>query len=401
MRRLMSSVKFLSVVGCLGLLSGCSSGGGESATAPVAAGAPALTLAAAPVLPAANPLPPPPVPGVVYNCGNVALGALTAGQVDVPPGQVCVLQGTRVEGNITLNRGSVLDARGISVIGNIQADDAASVLLADNSTLTGSVQIIRGGSVTIIGATINGNLQLDNNPGNILAQGNRVGQSIQVTNNRGIVAINNNQAVGNLQCTGNNPVPTGSGNTAAQIQNQCLNMQPSGTPGGPVNPPVPPLPPDHVPTLPVTQFPVGDNVTCLNVSLDAGPYANVTVPAGAQCELIGTILTGSLQAQGAGTVRVSGANITGNIQLDNGQQVTLSGTTVGGSVQLTGNGSLVWMQDLTALTVAGNIQVNGNVGGAALHNNRATGNLQCQGNQPPPTGSGNVAALKENQCATL
>lgn len=398
MRRLMSTVKFLSVVGCLGLLSGCSSGGGDSTTV-VPTGAATLRLAAAPTLPAAN-LPQPPPPGV-YSCGNVALGALTSGEIDVPPGQVCVLQGTQVNGNIKLNRGSVLDARDISVIGNIQADDAASVLLAGASSLTGSVQVIRGGSATIIGVAITGDLQFDNNPGDILAQGNRVNGNVQVTNNRGALVIKNNRAGGNLQCTGNNPVPTGSGNTAAQIQDQCLNMQPAGTPGGPVNPPVPPLPPDHVPTLPVTQFPIGDNVTCSNVSLDARTYANVTVPAGAQCELIGTILTGNLQAQGAGTVRVSGANITGNIQLDNGQQVTLSGTTVGGSVQLTQNGSLVWMQDLTALNVAGNIQLNDNLGGAALHNNRANGNLQCQGNQPPPTGSGNVAALKENQCAAL
>ncbi len=94
----------------------------------------------APQLPAGSA----PVVAVVYRCGNVALGALRSGNIEVPAGQVCVLQGTRVDGNIQLGAGSVLDARDVTVIGNVQADGAAAVLLAGNSAITGSVQIKQG-----------------------------------------------------------------------------------------------------------------------------------------------------------------------------------------------------------------------------------------------------------------
>jgi hypothetical protein len=42
-----------------------------------------------------------------------------------------------------------------------------------------------------------------------------------------------------------------------------------------------------------------------------------------------------------------------------------------------------------------------NLGGALLYTNRIVGNLQCKQNQPAPDGSGNIAALKEDQCVGL
>ena len=395
-------------------LAGC--GGGSSDDDDGASlSASRLMLAAAPALPAGAE----PVPALPYSCGNVALGSASSGEIEVPAGQVCVLQGTYVDGNIKLNRGSVLDARDVTVIGNVQADAAASVLLAGVSSLTGSVQIKQGGRATIVGARINGDLQFDANSAALLATGNQVGGNIQVFGNRGGVTLVDNRALGNLQCKENMPGPQGSGNSAASIEDQCRDLQPAG--GGsteePANPPVAPVPPSGSSTLPAATFASGSNVVCRNLSLGERTYANVEVPAGARCELTGTRLTGNLelgsgasvharnvnaagnlQGDGPGTVTVSGGRFNGSVQLERGQTATLSGMGIGGSVQLKVNAGLLWLQDLR---VTGDIQLFDNRGGATLNRNVVNGNLQCQGNVPAPSGSGNGAASKEDQCSAL
>ena len=401
-------------------LAACGGGGGGGSTADTGGGDAGvnglrLTLAAAPSLPAGAL----PVVSRPYSCGNVALGSARSGEIEVPAGHVCVLQGTYVDGNIKLNRGSVLDARDVTVIGNVQADGAASVLLAGRSSLTGSVQLKQGTRATIVATRIGGDLQFDANTGPLLAAGNQVGGNIQVVGNRGGVTLDDNRAIGNLQCKENAPAPRGSGNTAASIEDQCAGMPPSGAsaPGEPANPPVAPVPPTGGATLPAAQFASGSNVVCRDVSLAAQTYANVEVPAGARCELFGTQLTGnlalapgasvvardvtaagSLQGDGPGTVTVSGGRFDGSVQLERGQAATLSGTRIGGSVQLKVNAGLLWLQNLL---VTGDLQLFDNRGGAVLNGNALNGNLQCKGNLPAPSGSGNRAASKEDQCQAL
>ncbi|HMM84362.1 hypothetical protein [Azohydromonas sp.] len=51
--------------------------------------------------------------------------------------------------------------------------------------------------------------------------------------------------------------------------------------------------------------------------------------------------------------------------------------------------------------LGGNLQAFKNYGGLALANNRMKGNLQCKENIPSPTGGGNRAASKEDQCRRL
>jgi hypothetical protein len=394
-------------------LSACGGGGGDDGDA--LAGESRLTLAAAPALPAGAA----PGPTLPYACGNVALGSARSGEIEVPAGQVCVLQGSVVDGNIKLNRGSVLDARDVTVIGNLQAEAAASVLLAGASRVTGSVQSKQGRRATIVGARIGGDLQLDAHSDALLAVGNQVGGNIQVVGNRGGVTLDDNRTNGNLQCKENLPAPRGSGNTAASIEDQCLDMPPAagGGAGEPANPPVAPVPPASGNTLPAATFASGSNVVCRNLSLGAQVYANVEVPAGARCELSGTRLSGNLELgagaavdarnvvaagnlQGDGTagVTVSGGRFDGSVQIERGQAATLSGTTVGGSLQLKVNSGLLWLQELR---VTGDIQLFDNRGGATLNGNAVDGNLQCKGNLPPPSGSDNRAASKEDQCRAL
>ncbi len=169
--------------------------------------------------------------------------------------------------------------------------------------------------------------------------------------------------------------------------------------------------------LPSATFGNGTNVTCLNVSLGAQTYANVVVPSGARCLLLGTRLSGNLELRSGasvdvsdaaidgnlqgvvpGGVQVSGGYIKGSVQVDRGQAVTLVGTSIDGSVQLNAGLGLLWLQNLH---VNGSIQLFDNRGGATLNDNVMSGNLQCTGNLPAPTGAGNQASSKEGQCRTL
>jgi ubiquinone biosynthesis protein UbiJ len=444
-RRAPAAQRFRHALACLPaalLLAACGGGGGggaepgPQATAPEApTAAPptrATALAAAPQLPAGSA----PVVAVVYRCGNVALGALRSGNIEVPPGQVCVLQGTRVDGNIQLGAGSVLDAREVNVIGSVQADGAADVLLAASS-ISGSVQLKQGGSATLQALRVGGDIQLEQNLGALLVEANIVQGSLQVMANRAGATLLGNRAGGNLQCKDNLPAPVGSANTAASLEDQCraLPAPPAagapgtpGTPGAPGTPPPapapqPPLAPTPpggglpAPTLPPGVFSPGSNVSCLNLSLGAATYASVTVPASARCELRGTRLTGNLelgpgasvdsvnseiagsvQGDGPGTLQMSGGRVDGAVQTQRGAATTLAGVRIGGSVQFDAATGLLWLQ---ALTVTGDIQLIGNRGGAVLNDNRAGGNLQCKDNLPAPGGSGNRAASKQDQCSAL
>ena len=48
-----------------------------------------------------------------------------------------------------------------------------------------------------------------------------------------------------------------------------------------------------------------------------------------------------------------------------------------------------------------NLQAESNTGGLVIKNNRISEYLQCKQNNPPPTGGGNTAGDKENQCSRL
>jgi glucose/arabinose dehydrogenase len=114
------------------------------------------------------------------------LGARTVGNLRVPDGATCTLQGTQVQGNV-------------------QADRAQDVSIGSGTTVAGNVQVERGGSVALSGARVDGNVQL--------------------ARNRGGVAVSNTTIGGNLQCKGNEPPPTGGGNTVGgNKEGQCAGL---------------------------------------------------------------------------------------------------------------------------------------------------------------------------------
>jgi hypothetical protein len=152
------------------------------------------------------------------------IGAVYLDNIFVPDGASCVLDGTRAKGNIVVGRGAALQARAVSINGNLQAEGAQSIRVYGRSTFGGSVQIVQGATASIESARINGDILFDENVGPLNADNNVVGGNLQAFKNLGGVTLVRNQMKGNLQCKENIPGPTGGGNRASSKEDQCSRL---------------------------------------------------------------------------------------------------------------------------------------------------------------------------------
>ncbi len=226
--------------------------------------------------------------------------------------------------------------------------------------------------------------------GLFVARNNSVGGGMQLTNNLGGGEVVGNRITGALQC---------SGNTAASWEGDCAPGASAGGGG-------------------VTMPPLTGNITCLGFTVGAVQVDSMTVPAGAGCTLVGTRLTGNLEVGAGSRLSADSVQVTGGLASDGATSVTVSGTSsFGGSLQVqrglaanllglaaTGDLQIETMQGPVVATnnrISGNAQVMANRGGVTLSTNRFGGVMQCKDNLPAPTGSGNVATLKEDQCRPL
>lgn len=165
----------------------------------------------------------PPALAEEFNCTGT-VGAVALDNVFVPDGASCVLNRTRMNGNIVVGTGARLSANSVTVNGNLQAEGAAFVGVGGYSIIGGSVQIVQGGAAAIDTARINGDLQFKSNANTISADGNTVGGSLQAFQNLGGVSLNNNTMNGNLQCKENIPAPTGGANISPSKEDQCAGL---------------------------------------------------------------------------------------------------------------------------------------------------------------------------------
>ena len=148
---------------------------------------------------------------------------------------------------------------------------------------------------------------------------------------------------------------------------------------------------------------------------------NLRVPQGASCTLNGTRVEGTVKVERKATLVANTIRVKGNVQSEGFKNITLrENSVVVGSVQLENgldggsgrvlnskvNGDLQFFSNDSRMiakgnTILANFQANQNTGGLVIQNNRISENLQCQANTPPPTGGGNTAGDKEDQCAAL
>lgn len=119
--------------------------------------------------------------------------------------EACALRGTQVDGNITVGPGGRLSADGVRVGGNIEAENAAAVVVG-------------------AGAQIEGSIRIDGSR-NIRISSTRVGGNLQLFGNRGSISIRDNRVAGNLQCKSNRENPAGGGNrVAGNKEDQCARL---------------------------------------------------------------------------------------------------------------------------------------------------------------------------------
>ncbi|MBC7940667.1 MAG: hypothetical protein H7Z19_13035 [Chitinophagaceae bacterium] len=145
---------------------------------------------------------------------------------------------------------------------------------------------------------------------------------------------------------------------------------------------------------------------------------NIFVPDGASCTLNRTRLNGNIVVGRGAQLYAGSVSVNGNLQAEGAASVVLGGfSTIGGSVQIVQggsasierariNGDLLFDENTagvaaTGNTIGGSLQAFQNLGGVVLQNNRIKGNLQCKENIPAPTGGGNQASSKEDQCSRL
>ncbi len=163
---------------------------------------------------------------------------------------------------------------------------------------------------------------------------------------------------------------------------------------------------------------MAEETTCRG-TIGAKTVDNLRVPDGAKCTLKGTKVEGTIKVENGATLLANGVKVKGNIQSEGFENIRVKkDSTVGGSVQLKngqGPASIVSTRITGDLqfeansgqvvarknTVLANLQAVQNTGGVEISDNKISENLQCKENEPPPTGGGNTADDKEDQCAAL
>jgi hypothetical protein len=106
---------------------------------------------------------------------------------------------------------------------SVSIDGAAHVGL-DNAWIKGNLKIYNGGSVDMRNSRTNGDLDLRYNSGLIYLEGNRVGDDLFLYSNTGGATLVDNDVADDLICRYNTPAPTGSGNTADDVEGQCSTI---------------------------------------------------------------------------------------------------------------------------------------------------------------------------------
>ena len=184
-----------------------------------------------------------------YVCKNQTLGAITiTGNLIVPGGAFCDINGTHVAGNAIVNQNAGLLADVSSVIGgDVTIAHGGQFAAFGGSTVGGNVACNQCRVADLHSSTVNGNLTdngltqgafISNSTiggtlsitdsfarrANFQITGNRIGANLEFNDNKGASNISNNTIAGTLACSGNTPPPTGSGNTALSKTGQCATL---------------------------------------------------------------------------------------------------------------------------------------------------------------------------------
>jgi hypothetical protein len=154
------------------------------------------------------------------------------------------------------------------------------------------------------------------------------------------------------------------------------------------------------------------NVDCNSSMTFAAIAGDLHVKKGMTCSLTDSTVAGNVNVDGGGTLTLNGVTVMHDVHGHGGtaigQDGSGGGTVVEGNVDLDGGGSTSPIT-VCGATISGDLHVHGGKGGAQIGTgpgctagNTIGHNLNCDGNNPAPTGGGNtVAGRKSGQCAGL
>ena len=113
----------------------------------------------------------------------------------------CELNGTDVRGDVVLFSGGSLIARNVEISGDLEANRADFVDIAD-SVIDGEVELneLVGDRSIIAGSTIDGSIFLTANRSVLEILNNEVGDNIRAIGNTGGLTISGNSVEGRLEC---------------------------------------------------------------------------------------------------------------------------------------------------------------------------------------------------------
>lgn len=186
---------------------------------------------------------------------------------------------------------------------------------------------------------------------------------------------------------GDRPVPTGGGATSPVTLGVVTDSPPpAATPAAPGPAPAPtavagPLDPDDC-----------------NVAVTGDVDGDIVVGMGSVCVVGAVTVDGDIRAERGATLVVEGSQVEGDVIGDGFAAIRVTGSGVDGSVQLFGGGTAAVLD----VSVDGDIQAERNTAPLQISDNTVEGSLRCEGNDPAPTGGGNmVRGDREGQCSGL
>jgi hypothetical protein len=154
-----------------------------------------------------------------------AIGSDAVDDVRVPDGATCTLDGTTVDGNVSVGRQAVLIAHGVSIDGDVEGEGADSVEIAEDSSIGGNLQLEKGGASSVTDTHIDGDLEWSEQSGALTIEHSSIGGNLQADGNSGEVTVSDTSIGGDLSCDGNSATPGGGGNdVAGNRAGQCSGL---------------------------------------------------------------------------------------------------------------------------------------------------------------------------------
>ena len=159
-----------------------------------------------------------------FRCVGTKGSRTFDGNVIVPKGKSCRLNGTTVKGNVEIKANATVILVGARIEGNVQskASNVKKVVVRDRARIDGDIQVDKGRRVIVKDSFVDGNIQLKQNRQLSTVNDNTVNGDIQLFSNPGGFAVWRNRVDGNLQCKSNGSPRRGDGNIVqGDKEGQC------------------------------------------------------------------------------------------------------------------------------------------------------------------------------------